>query len=220
MAHDLRPMIFYFNPNIFPAREYEIRKEESKRHAETLGLRWIDGDYDHASWREAMKGLEREPERGRRCEACFAYRMLATAHMAQQTGVGFFATTLASSRWKDLEQVNAAGLAAAEAVPGTTFWAQNWRKDGLQERRNQLLKEYQFYNQLYCGCEYSLASSKAMEREAEKEKKEELRLHPIFGAAGSVVFLQHGQLNWENNLNNFYNFEQRFAGTSPLRGPC
>ncbi len=173
MAHDLRPTIFYFNPNIFPAREYEIRKEESKRHAETLGLRWIDGDYDHASWREAMKGLEREPERGRRCEACFAYRMLATAHMAQQTGIGFFATTLASSRWKDLAQVNAAGLAAAKVVPGTTFWAQNWRKDGLQERRNQLLKEYQFYNQLYCGCEFSLASSKAMEREAEKEKKEE-----------------------------------------------
>ena len=83
MAHDLRPTIFYFNPNIFPAREYEIRKEESKRHAETLGLRWIDGDYDHASWLEAMKGLEHEPERGRRCEACFAYRMLATAHMAQ-----------------------------------------------------------------------------------------------------------------------------------------
>ena len=70
--------------------------------------------------------------------------------------------------------MNAAGLAAAEAVPGTTFWAQNWRKDGLQERRNQLLKEYQFYNQLYCGCEFSLASSKAMEREAEKEKKEEM----------------------------------------------
>lgn len=173
MAHDLRPTIFYFNPNIFPAREYEIRKEESKRHAETLGLRWIDGDYDHASWREAMKGLEREPERGRRCETCFAYRMLATAHMAQQTRIGFFATTLASSRWKNLGQVNAAGLAAAEAVPGTTFWTQNWRKDGLQDRRNQLLKEYQFYNQLYCGCEFSLASSKAMEREAEKEKKEE-----------------------------------------------
>lgn len=50
----------------------------------------------------------------------------------------------------------------------------NWRKDGLQDRRNQLLKEYQFYNQLYCGCEFSLASSKAMEREAEKEKKEEM----------------------------------------------
>ena len=45
-------------------------------------------------------------------------------------------------------------------------------------------------------------------------------MHPIFGAAGSVVFFQHGQLNWENNLNNFYNFEQRFARTSPLRGPC
>ena len=36
-----------------------------------------------------------------------------------------------------------------------TFWAQNWRKGGLYERRNQLLKEFNFYNQQYCGCEFS-----------------------------------------------------------------
>ena len=167
MAHGIRPTIFYFNPNIYPLHEYEIRKEESKRHAESLGLKWTDGDYDHSSWRQAVRGWEHEPERGRRCQACFMFRMLATAREAKRTGIGFFATTLASSRWKDLQQVNAAGLAAAQSVPGTTFWAQNWRKDGLQERRNQLLREYGFYNQLYCGCEFSLASSKAMERERE-----------------------------------------------------
>lgn len=165
MAHDIRPTIFYFNPNIFPFSEYEIRKEESKRHAQSLGLQWIDADYDHPAWRAAMRGLEHEPERGRRCAACFAFRLTAAARMAQQLGIGFFATTLASSRWKDLRQVNAAGLMAQESVPGTTFWAQNWRKDGLQDRRNALLREYQFYNQLYCGCEFSLASSKAMQRE-------------------------------------------------------
>jgi predicted adenine nucleotide alpha hydrolase (AANH) superfamily ATPase len=36
------------------------------------------------------------------------------------------------------------------------WWSQNWRKGGLQERRNQILKEYGFYNQLYCGCEFSI----------------------------------------------------------------
>lgn len=172
IQHDIRPTIFYFNPNIFPLREYEIRKNESQRHADSLGLNWIDGDYDHPLWREAMHGLEAEPERGRRCEACFRFRMLATARQAQQMGIPFFATTLASSRWKNLDQVNAAGIAAQEAVPGTHFWAQNWRKDGLQDRRNQLLKEYQFYNQLYCGCEFSLASSKAMERQRDSEATE------------------------------------------------
>ena len=75
--------------------------------------------------------------------------------MAHELGIPTFATTLASSRWKNLEQINRAGQAAELAVPGTTFWARNWRKGGLQERRNQLLREFSFYNQQYCGCEFS-----------------------------------------------------------------
>ena len=156
LAHHIRPTIFYYNPNIYPLEEYTIRKEESKRHAESLGIRWIDADYEHQAWREAVCGMEGEPERGRRCQECFRLRLIATARMAAQLGIREFATTLASSRWKSLEQIEKAGIAAQEAVPGTHFWAQNWRKDGLQERRNQLLKEYAFYNQQYCGCEFSM----------------------------------------------------------------
>ena len=174
-AHEIEPIIFYFNPNIYPQEEYEIRKAESKRHAESLGIRWIDGDVgcqmsvvssqwsgSHAEWFEAMHGLENEPERGSRCARCFYYRMLATAKKAQELGISYFATTLASSRWKNLEQINAAGEKAAEDVGckilDVHFWAQNWRKDGLQERRNTLLKEYALYNQQYCGCEFSMHS--------------------------------------------------------------
>ena len=172
MAHGITPVIYYFNPNIYPQEEYEIRKNESKRHAESLGIRWIDDDEGvngltdewmkrHENWREAICGLEHEPERGKRCECCFYYRLLETARKAQELGIPYFATTLASSRWKNLEQINAAGKAAADAIrtqtelPTPQFWAQNWRKDGLQERRNELLKAYQFYNQTYCGCEFS-----------------------------------------------------------------
>ena len=92
-----------------------------------------------------------------------------TARKAQELDIPFFATTLASSRWKNLDQINAAGLKAAEMVnrypkdsvvrEPVSFWAQNWRKEGLQERRNALLKEYQFYNQRYCGCEFSLPAA-------------------------------------------------------------
>ena len=178
LAHGITPVVYYFNPNIYPREEYEIRKAESKRHAESLGIRWIDDDqsasgcgqscggYDHAAWLQAVQGLEKEPERGRRCEACFYHRMLATARKAQELGISYFATTLASSRWKNLEQVNRAGEAAAASVerstegktesPAPRFWAQNWRKDGLQDRRNALLKQYNFYNQRYCGCEFSM----------------------------------------------------------------
>ncbi len=155
MANGVRPTIFYYNPNIWPREEYEIRKQESKRHAEGLGINWIDGDYDHEGWLGDVCGLENQPERGLRCELCFTLRLTAAARKAQELGFRYFATTLASSRWKSLEQIERAGHKAEEAVPGTTFWAQNWRKGGLQERRNQLLREYGFYNQQYCGCEFS-----------------------------------------------------------------
>ena len=156
LNNGIRPTIFYYNPNIYPREEYETRKEESKRHAANLGIEWVDGDYDHDNWRGLVCGLEHEPERGRRCEQCFMLRLMATAREAQRRGLRFFATTLASSRWKSLEQIERAGRKAQDSVEGTEFWAQNWRKDGLQERRNQLLREYGFYNQLYCGCEFSM----------------------------------------------------------------
>ena len=165
LAHRIEPVIYYYNPNIHPFEEYEIRKNESKRHAESLGIQGIDDDWRHEQWLRAVEGLEHEPERGRRCEACFYHRLFHTARKAQELDIPFFATTLASSRWKNLDQINAAGLRAAETVnrypadsavhEPVSFWAQNWRKDGLQERRNELLKEYRFYNQQYCGCEFS-----------------------------------------------------------------
>ena len=167
VQHDIRPTIFYYNPNIWPIEEYEIRKNESKRHAEALGLTWIDGDYNHEQWRQDVCGLEGEPERGRRCEQCFTLRLTVAARKAQELGIPYFTTTLASSRWKSLEQINRAGLIAQETIrsesnlsPLTShlsplYWAQNWRKGGLYERRNQLLKEFDFYNQQYCGCEFS-----------------------------------------------------------------
>ena len=173
MANGVRPVIYYFNPNIWPREEYEIRKQESKRHAESLGLTWIDGDYDHEEWLNGVCGLENEPERGRRCEQCFVLRLTAAAKKAQELGIPYFTTTLASSRWKSLEQINRAGEIAEKMVNGQCsstseaakpsamvnvqchYWAQNWRKGGLYERRNQLLKEYNFYNQQYCGCEFS-----------------------------------------------------------------
>ena len=147
--------LLYYNPNIYPHEEYEIRKNESKRHAESLGLTWIDGDYEHEAWLQNVCGLEGEPERGRRCDQCFLLRLTIAAKKAKELGLHYFTTTLASSRWKSLEQIERAGHLAEQTVVDVTFWAQNWRKGGLYERRNQLLKEFNFYNQQYCGCEFS-----------------------------------------------------------------
>ncbi len=156
LANGIRPTVFYCNPNIYPREEYETRKQEAIRFVTGQGLDFVDADYDHARWLSAMQGLEDEPERGRRCLRCFTLRLEATAAYAAEHGFRLFTTTLASSRWKSLDQINEAGRAAAARHPGTLFWEQNWRKGGLQERRNQLLREYRFYNQQYCGCEFSM----------------------------------------------------------------
>ena len=104
----------------------------------------------------AVKGHECDPERGERCRLCFGVRMRATAAMAAKLGIRRFTTTLAGSRWKRLDQIREAALEAAALHPGTTYWDQNWRKGGLQERRGEILREENFYNQLWCGCEFSM----------------------------------------------------------------
>ena len=164
----ITPVIYYCNPNISPREEYEIRKNECTRYAQSLGLEIVDADYDHENWLEAVKGMEDEPERGGRCLKCFKLRLLRTADYARRRGIRVITTTLASSRWKSLDQINEAGLWACdesryesgnngENPDGTViWWDHNWRKGGLQERRLQIIKEYGFYNQLYCGCEFSM----------------------------------------------------------------
>ena len=156
MEHGLRPTLFYYNPNIFPDEEYEKRKTECIRHTRMLGLDFVDADYDHNRWLEAVEGLEAEPERGARCLCCFKERLVATALFASENGFKVFTTTLATSRWKSLEQIFEAGKYAESLVTDVKFWAQNWRKGGLSERRNELILQYGFYNQQYCGCEFSM----------------------------------------------------------------
>ena len=159
------PVILVYNPNIFPEEEYLRRKNEIVRYAHETGVAIVDLDGDnaggpweqqHAGWLKCAEGLEGEPERGRRCLACFKHRLCVAADYAASHGFPLFTTTLASSRWKDIRQINEAGLYAQEQCGRglTRFWDRNWRKGGLYERRNILAR--QFYNQQYCGCEFSL----------------------------------------------------------------
>jgi predicted adenine nucleotide alpha hydrolase (AANH) superfamily ATPase len=84
LGEGIRPALFYFNPNIFPQEEYDIRKRECCRYAQAQGLEIIDGDYKHAEWLERIAGLEQEPERGLRCMRCFSMRLEATARLAAE----------------------------------------------------------------------------------------------------------------------------------------
>ena len=156
MQNGYVPTIYYCNPNIYPFEEYMVRKEECSRYARSLSLEIVDADYDHAAWQCCIAGLEGEPERGKRCLECFKMRLLSAARYASEHGFSTFTSTLDSSRWKRHDQIVEAGQWAAAQFPGLTFWDRNWRQGGLQERRSQIIKEQDFYNQRYCGCEYSM----------------------------------------------------------------
>ena len=156
IKNGITPVIFYCNPNIFPEEEYQIRKNECTRYAESQNIEIVDDDYRHSEWLSQIHGLENEPERGLRCLECFKIRLLRTAEYAHSHGIKVITTTLASSRWKSLEQINEAGRYAASKYNDIIWWDQNWRKGGLSERRQEIIRQYDFYNQKYCGCEFSM----------------------------------------------------------------
>ena len=160
LQNNIQPTLYFYNPNIFPESEYIRRKNEVIRFAESLQLEYIDEDYVHQEWLHIAKDKENEPERGSRCLECFRLRLKKTAEYAYNHNHTLIATTLSTSRWKSLTQINIAGEEAASQYPNMYFWGANWRKGGLQNRRSELIKTYGFYNQTYCGCEFSMPQNK------------------------------------------------------------
>lgn len=157
--NNIKPLMFFYNPNIYPSEEYEKRRDEWIHLCNELKLEYVIGDYDYEHWKNVIKGLENEPERGNRCLKCFTHRLTVTALFAKEKGINTFATTLCTSRWKSKKQVDEAGFKAQALVEGVNYWDQDWRKEGLVARRYELVKEIAFYNQQYCGCEYSQISA-------------------------------------------------------------
>lgn len=176
VRNGIKPIVFFSNSNIVPLEEYQLRKEELIRYCKLWEVEFVDDDYDHADWlARVAAGREDAPERGPRCLECFKYRLLRAACYALTHGCSCMTTTLASSRWKSLEQVNAAGEWAVQTAldslgadsgsvlgsgltgtsPQLFWWPQDWRKGGLQPRRSEIIREMDFYNQPFCGCEFS-----------------------------------------------------------------
>ncbi|RKP47042.1 epoxyqueuosine reductase QueH [Pararobbsia silviterrae] len=148
--------IFFYNPNIHPRKEYDLRKDENIRFAETFGVPFIDADYDRDNWFARAKGMENEPERGVRCTMCFDMRFERTALYAHEHGFPVITSSLGISRWKNMDQINDCGRRAASRYSGLTYWEYNWRKAGGSARMIEISKRENFYQQEYCGCAYSL----------------------------------------------------------------
>lgn len=162
--------VYFYNPNIHPKQEYEQRKDENIRFCEALGVPFVDGDYDTGHWFDRIKGLEHEPERGRRCSVCFDMRFERSALYAHEHGFPLVSSTLGISRWKNMEQINESGVRAAARYENLTYWTLNWRKKGGSQRMIEIAKREQFYQQEYCGCVFSLRDTNRRRKSQGRER--------------------------------------------------
>ena len=153
--------MFYYNPNIFPAEEYEERVNEQERlicEMNEAGVKHpihlVKGEFRPEVFYEAVKGLEKEPEGGARCTECFKLRLEESARLAKEVGYDYFTTTLTISPLKDAERLNRIGEEMGERY-GVKFLNSDFKKKNGYKRSTELSKEHDLYRQNYCGCVYS-----------------------------------------------------------------
>ena len=146
---------FFYDPNIHPYSEYQLRLLDVKLSCKKLGIELLEGEYDFESWIQAVKGLENEPEKGARCEKCFDKRFEVSAQKALELGEKKLTTTLLVSPLKSQEQLKQSGDIFFKKH-GVEFIAVDYRLGGGTQDQSRVTKEQQLYRQDYCGCIYGL----------------------------------------------------------------
>lgn len=150
--------VLYYNPNISPKEEYELRKQEQIKIINNLAKKhkidYIDCDWENEKYEEVIKGLEHEPERGSRCTKCFYLRLEKTAKMAKKLGYDYFCTTLTLSPYKNAKLLNEIGF-ELEKKYNVKYLPSDFKKNDGYKQSIQLSKKYDLYRQDYCGCKYS-----------------------------------------------------------------
>jgi len=151
-AHQV--VVFFYNPNIFPHEEYEMRKKDVENYCAAKNVKFIEGEYDHERWLEDVRGHDNDLEGGARCGICFFKRLAESAQVASEQNCDALATTLTISPHKNVDVINQIGHEMA-GMYGVKFIDTIWRKEQGFKRALELAKENDFYQQSYCGCEFS-----------------------------------------------------------------
>ena len=134
-----------------------------------LNIKLIEGEYDINSWLDAVRGLEDEPEKGRRCSVCFDKRFEVTIKKAYELKERSFTSTLLMSPKKSLKQLKKSGDELGERY-NIKFIVPDYRKSSGTQEQNILAKRDKLYRQDYCGCIYGLTK----QREEQKKLADEL----------------------------------------------
>jgi len=154
LAKDFQVTLYFYNPNIYPQREYELRLAETKKIAQKFGFKLLIGEYAHDEWLKLISGHEQDPEKGARCLICYRERLEKTAKLARESGFAYFASTLTVSPHKLAQEINAIGLELALKY-GVKFLNRDFKKQDGFKKSIALSKNLGLYRQDYCGCEFS-----------------------------------------------------------------
>ena len=157
-------LAYWYNPNLWPIEEYQRRLENARRVCSHFGVELVEGPADFEAWREAVRGLEDEPEGGRRCDICVAWRLRRVAEWAAEKQAEWLTTTLTVGPQKNVERIHQIGRKIAEAH-GIQWLAETFRKRGGFQRSVKISRELGLYRQDYCGCEFSFRERQAREAE-------------------------------------------------------
>ena len=154
--------VLWYNPNLYPEAEYDKRLETQKQLIDAIAEDGVQAKLLVEPWRSEdyfsrIKGLENEPEEGRRCLECFKIRLDETARIASERGFEWFCTTLTVSSRKDAVAINAIGR-EAEAKYGVKWLPSEFKKREGNHRSIILSEKYGLYRQEYCGCVFSLVN--------------------------------------------------------------
>lgn len=145
----------YYNPNIQPREEYELRLLNQKKVLERIpGVTLVECGYDGEAYEKAAEGLENEPEGGARCTECFRLRLDFAVREAKRLGCDYCCTTLTVSPHKDAQRINALGKELCERC-GVKWLPGDFKKRNGYKRSIELSREFDLYRQNYCGCLYS-----------------------------------------------------------------
>jgi len=148
---------YFYNPNIFPQEEYQRRLEELKRFAHDVNIPLIIENSNYDEWLEYVAGYENEPERGKRCYLCYKIRLEKTAQKAKALKFDYFTTTLSISPHKSYDMICEISNELAPEY-GISYLDVNLKKKDGYKKSVELSKQYGFYRQDYCGCEFSKIS--------------------------------------------------------------
>lgn len=147
--------ILYYNPNIFPKEEYDIRLKEQYKIIDSLGydINVITKEYNHKEYLDFVKGTELLGEKSKRCYLCYKQRLIKTAQEANNK-YDYFTTTISISPYKVSKWLNEIGF-DLEKEYNVKYLYSDFKLNNGYIKSIELSKKYGLYRQDYCGCEYS-----------------------------------------------------------------